>query len=129
MLAWNKMEGLTKKQIGDCFEEEAKKILIENGFEIINCNLPLYSPFDIIAKKKGIEYLVEVKGRTTSDYNDFFGINFTKLWRLFKRKKKVLFLFINSMRDYSLIEFNEIKSVFNKVDLGKTPKGRERISN
>jgi putative endonuclease len=63
------MSKTQKRIVGDLGEDEAVKYLKKQGFTIIERNyLRKWGEIDIIAKKKGILYFVEVKTITSNFY-------------------------------------------------------------
>lgn len=64
---------LNKKELGEKGEQLAVDFLIENGFEIIECNYRYgYGEIDIIAKdlSDGITAFIEVKTRQNLDFGE-----------------------------------------------------------
>lgn len=64
---------MSTTDIGNRGEDIASVFLIQNGYKIIDQNWKTrWCEIDIIAKKEGVIYFVEVKYRKSGDYGDGF---------------------------------------------------------
>lgn len=69
------------REKGKRYEQKACKYLVQQGFEIIECNF--YSRFgeiDIIAKKQGVLHFIEVKGGES--FNPIYAITPQKIRKM-----------------------------------------------
>jgi Holliday junction resolvase len=103
-------------KIGRMFEEKAKGILINEGYEIIeeSSKINWRSPYDLTAKKGNKIYLIEVRGKNSK--NNTFGIKKKKLDRLRKFKKDIIILCINDY-GYELIFLKEFNKNVTRIQL------------
>lgn len=78
-----------KKNLGDWGEEQTVAFLIRNGFTVIDRNFyTTQGEIDIVAKKAGDYYFVEVKTRTDKDYANDLSITENKKHKLAKTIKQ-----------------------------------------
>lgn len=87
-----------RKNIGDCGEEFAAKMLENSGYEIMERNFwTKTGEIDIIARKDGVLHFIEVKTRT----NDKYGLPSESITENKKYKmRRTAELYLNSRKLY-----------------------------
>jgi putative endonuclease len=86
------MSGVNTKEIGDRGEDEAVRLILDNGYKLVDRNYRTrFGEIDIIALNSKTLVFIEVKKKSS----DFFGsagemITRTKLWKIIKMAKVYL---------------------------------------
>lgn len=84
---------VNRRQLGKEYEDRATKILEENGYKIIKKNyFGRYGEIDIIAQKKNLLAIVEVKFRKTRKYGEGIeAVDIRKIRRMYKTAKEFIY--------------------------------------
>lgn len=119
-----KVNDLNAKQIGETAERTAAKFLKKNGYRILEKNLSTkLGEIDILAVKKDILVVVEVKGTTG---NSEFG---PAVFRVNVAKQNKLRRLANQIIQKYRLRTTDIRFDVVTVDLSKGKKGVEIIEN
>lgn len=96
------MEGRRNKDLGDWGEERAVEFLRRHGFEVVDRQFhTVWGEIDIVAKKSGDYYFVEVKTRVDIDLANNAAITYQKTQKLLKSIR--VYAYKNKLEDGSLI--------------------------
>ena len=96
------MEGRHNKDLGDWGEEKAVEFLRRHGFEVVDRQFhTVWGEIDIVAKKSGDYYFVEVKTRFDIDLANNAAITYQKTQKLLKSIR--VYAYKNKLEDGSLI--------------------------
>ena len=117
---------MNKVETGRKYEKIGENILIELGYTIVESDLHYQHVFDRIVKdnRTGVIYGVNVKGIESCDYNRVFACSFRNLYRCSKQSLPVLFLVINTFKEYFLFKIDIISQLNKQVDLDKDRYGK-----
>jgi len=96
------MEGRYKKDVGDWGEEQAVEFLRRQGFEVVDRKFStIFGEIDIVAKKSGDYYFVEVKTRFDIDLANNAAITYNKTQKLLKSIR--IYAYKKKLEDVALI--------------------------
>lgn len=96
------MEGRHNKDLGDWGEERAVEFLRRHGFEVVDRQFhTVWGEIDIVAKKSGDYYFVEVKTRVDIDLANNAAVTYQKTQKLLKSIR--VYAYKNKLEDGSLI--------------------------
>ena len=102
---------VNRRQLGKEYEDRATKILEENGYKIIKKNyFGRYGEIDIIAQKKNLLAIVEVKFRKTRKYGEGIeAVDIRKIRRMYKTAKE--FIYKKKLYDMDIYIFWTVRSL------------------